>query len=282
MAKADYSKVSDRFKKEFGKRLKRALELNGKGARQSLVEQLEINDNTISYWLNGTRAPKVDQIPIICKTLDISANELLGMKNFEPENNNDLLMAISDYTGLSVDTINQLHTEKEKKTDYSLLLLELVDNLVKGFTNGSLMPYIRTLSKQTGLIKWQQIQAIKRLEIAQNLANESSTLEEYRKKVKSAIEKGYKETKNNPFSPFVDNGKPVSENVFINVSGIFDIYELDVFMQEVAIKRITDVMADSLKNTFGYNGFDTVNKRFAEMYRKLETTVSNLESPTAN
>lgn len=62
-----------------GKRLKISMKAKKMNQRR-LSEKTGIMESTISRWLRDERKPNADNIIIICKELDISADWLLGLK----------------------------------------------------------------------------------------------------------------------------------------------------------------------------------------------------------
>jgi len=66
---------------EFSKRLSETMK--GAGVTQSaLAKQLNIAQQSISYWVKGTYEPSLSQILELCRALDITPNYLLGFSEF--------------------------------------------------------------------------------------------------------------------------------------------------------------------------------------------------------
>jgi transcriptional regulator with XRE-family HTH domain len=61
-----------------GDRLKYALEIRNM-KQCDFAKKIGLTEVTMSRYINGTRKPKADTIVIICRTLGISSDWLLGM-----------------------------------------------------------------------------------------------------------------------------------------------------------------------------------------------------------
>lgn len=66
---------------EFGKNLTEALK-NAKIMQKELAEQLGISESNISNWKKGLNLPSVEILYKLCKTLEVSADYLLGLSDF--------------------------------------------------------------------------------------------------------------------------------------------------------------------------------------------------------
>lgn len=49
-------------------------------SQKQFAEMLGVNNSCVSNWENGLNNPPADKIVDICKNLDVSASELLGLK----------------------------------------------------------------------------------------------------------------------------------------------------------------------------------------------------------
>lgn len=94
-----------------GQRINKALAFRNVKQKE-LAKELGVKDNVVSYWCSGTRTPNVQQIIQISKILNVSADYLTGIS--EAKTNDIEVKAICDYTGLTEDIINTLHTQKGK------------------------------------------------------------------------------------------------------------------------------------------------------------------------
>lgn len=94
-----------------GQRINEALAFRNVKQKE-LAKELGVKDNVVSYWCSGSRVPNVQQIMQISNILNVSADYLTGLS--EAKTNDIELKAICDYTGLTEDIINTLHTQKGK------------------------------------------------------------------------------------------------------------------------------------------------------------------------
>ena len=93
--------------------------------QKDLAKELGVTDNTISYFVSGTRTPNLEQITTIADFFHVSTDYLLGRTNTKTQNAD--LRAICDYTGLNEEAITVLHIAKmlaknpssEISTDYT-------------------------------------------------------------------------------------------------------------------------------------------------------------------
>lgn len=65
---------------KIGQRINSALASNNM-KQKDLAKILGVTDNTISYYCNGTRTPKVDQLAPIAQALNVTTDYLLGLTN---------------------------------------------------------------------------------------------------------------------------------------------------------------------------------------------------------
>ncbi len=115
------------------------------GISEAKTNDIEVKDNVVSYWCSGTRTPNVQQIIQISKILNVSADYLTGIS--EAKTNDIELKAICDYTGLTEDIINTLHTQKGKIK--RVLLCENMVVLEREKTNRNTI--IKAICDYTGL-----------------------------------------------------------------------------------------------------------------------------------
>lgn len=76
--------------------------------QKELAEILQVTDNTISYFVRGTRTPNLQQIINIANYFNVSTDYLLGKTDVETTN--ITVKGICEYTGLSEETVEQLHS----------------------------------------------------------------------------------------------------------------------------------------------------------------------------
>lgn len=65
--------------REIQKRLREAIQY-GNITQKELAEQLGINPSTVSKYMRQDKYPALDTFANICEILDISADEVLGLK----------------------------------------------------------------------------------------------------------------------------------------------------------------------------------------------------------
>lgn len=83
--------------------------------QKDLAKELGVTDNTISYFVSGSRTPNLEQITTIADFFHVSTDYLLGRTNAKTQNAD--LRAICDYTGLSEAAVSELHNSKELIND---------------------------------------------------------------------------------------------------------------------------------------------------------------------
>lgn len=110
--------MEDLTKKLIGTRINTALAAANL-KQKDLAKELDVTDNTVSYWCNGTRTPNTDQIIQIARVLNISSDYLLGLSDVAITDIN--IKAICEYTGLSSEAVNKIHRTKEEDADIMLL-----------------------------------------------------------------------------------------------------------------------------------------------------------------
>lgn len=93
-----------------GQRINSALANNMK--QKDLAKILGVTDNTISYYCSGTRTPKVDQLALIARAVNVTTDYLLGLTD-DP---NPTPSAV-DELGLSPLVVSKVINLKEISTD---------------------------------------------------------------------------------------------------------------------------------------------------------------------
>lgn len=68
--------------KIFGERVKRTLQETGT-TQKALAAQLHVQTSTLCEWLNDHNEPPMQIIVDIAKALDVSADYLLGLKDYD-------------------------------------------------------------------------------------------------------------------------------------------------------------------------------------------------------
>ena len=114
-------------RKEIGTNINAALALRDK-TQKELAEHIKVKPNVISYFCKGERTPNTEQLILISKYLDVSADFLLGLSK-NPTLNEDYQNA-ENLTGLSETAINKLSKwSKNQFSNKSLMILcELLEN----------------------------------------------------------------------------------------------------------------------------------------------------------
>ena len=89
--------MSDNIKKMIGERIGLALK-NADKKQKELAQHLNISDNTVSYFVNGSRTPNTEQIIKIADFLNVSADYLLGFSDNLHSEYQDIgfIMGLSD------------------------------------------------------------------------------------------------------------------------------------------------------------------------------------------
>ncbi|MBO7298035.1 MAG: helix-turn-helix transcriptional regulator [Clostridia bacterium] len=64
---------------EIQTRLRDAIKFSGKSQKE-IAEELKINPSTVSKYMNKNKYPSLDTFANLCKVLDISADDILGLK----------------------------------------------------------------------------------------------------------------------------------------------------------------------------------------------------------
>lgn len=93
-------------RKQIGTRINAAL-ASANMKQKELAKAIGVTDNTISYFVSGSRVPNTEQIIEIAAALHVSTDYLLGLTD-APTTDRDLRY-ICDYTGLSEKAVEVLH-----------------------------------------------------------------------------------------------------------------------------------------------------------------------------
>ncbi len=96
-------------KKKIGQAINTLLAEQNK-RQKDLAKELGVTDNTISYFVSGSRTPNLEQITTIADFFNVSTDFLLGRTKAHTQNTE--IRAICDYTGLSEKAVSELHREK--------------------------------------------------------------------------------------------------------------------------------------------------------------------------
>lgn len=97
--------MEDLTKKLIGTRIYTALE-TANIKQKELANELNVTDNTVSYWCNGIRVPNTEQIIQIAKFLNVSTDYLLGLTKNPTTDKDDSF--ITDCLGLDEKSIKLL------------------------------------------------------------------------------------------------------------------------------------------------------------------------------
>lgn len=62
----------------FIERVKEQMQLNGI-TMYKLAKDLNVNKQTVNFWLNGVNEPKISYLIRLCNYFDVSADYLLGL-----------------------------------------------------------------------------------------------------------------------------------------------------------------------------------------------------------
>lgn len=181
--------MEDLTKKLIGTRIYTALE-TANIKQKELAKELNVTDNTVSYWCNGTRTPNTEQIIQIARILNVSSDYLLGLSDVATTDAE--LNAVCEYIGLSenaLTSIKELTTEEDKKYlinfllsdssfcdmlyHFSMYLKEYFYAVISLSSSIKSSEYCKTLSK-------------KELKTEENLAKIYYHLEEHKRKAEEA------------------------------------------------------------------------------------------------
>lgn len=98
-------------KKKIGQAINTLLAEQNK-RQKDLAKELGVTDNTISYFVSGSRTPNLEQITTIADFFNVSTDFLLGRTKAHTQNTE--IRAICDYTGLSEKAVLNLHLNKTR------------------------------------------------------------------------------------------------------------------------------------------------------------------------
>ena len=98
------------FKEEVGSRIKAVLKLRGL-TQKKVVEKIYYSKSAFSEALSGNKSFSVETLVKLSKTLKCSTDYFLGLSDFPSKN--PLVPDIADYTGLSANAIERLHSFKD-------------------------------------------------------------------------------------------------------------------------------------------------------------------------
>lgn len=93
-----------------GRNINTLLAVNRK-KQKDLAEYLGVTDNTISYYVSGSRKPNLEQLIKIARFFNTSVDYLLDL-TFTSTTDKDLRY-ICDYTGLSENAVKELRADRE-------------------------------------------------------------------------------------------------------------------------------------------------------------------------
>lgn len=94
--------MNNKLSKIIGARINTLLANQGK-RQKDLAVALEVTDNTISYFVSGSRIPNTEQLKKIAEFFSVSADYLLGLTDAKTTDKD--LRFVCDYTGLSEESI---------------------------------------------------------------------------------------------------------------------------------------------------------------------------------
>ena len=98
-----------------GEEFAAALGLEGKNRR-----------STITNWESGANNVKADDIENICRVFGVSADWLLGLTEEKNYSNNEVIKMVSDYTGLSTESVSVLQEYQKDHIQSQTQALDLL------------------------------------------------------------------------------------------------------------------------------------------------------------
>ena len=118
--------------------------------QKELAKELGITDNTVSYFVNGSRVPNIQQIIKISQIFNVSTDYILGVTNAMSTDAD--IKAICEYTGLSEKAIENIQslknfpfTEQYKHIDTTNLFFEYPEfSLLCGSIYENCFHYLQT------------------------------------------------------------------------------------------------------------------------------------------
>ena len=136
--------MDNKTREQIGLRINAALALSGKQQKE-LAKELDVPDNTVSYWCSGARTPNTAQIIGIARFTDVSADYLLGLSDV-PSPDTDV-QAICDHFGMTEEAYKGLSIfygkgEEFLDPDY-LSALQRFSNIFRFMTDHILSYYGR-------------------------------------------------------------------------------------------------------------------------------------------
>lgn len=137
----DFEKTNNR--KLFGKRLDKVLTIR-KIKQKELAKALNTIDNTISYFVSGSRSPNMEQLIKISKYLNVSVDYLLGLTDVMGKNSD--VRSISDRTGLSESAIKNLIRFKER-SDMNLMKNVYYLNSINHLLSSEIIPFLHYVAE---------------------------------------------------------------------------------------------------------------------------------------
>lgn len=144
--------MDNKLSKLIGTRINTLLAKNGK-RQKDLAQYLGVKDNTISYFISGTRTPNTEQIKKIATFFNTSADYLLGMCS-EPSNDKDVLF-VCDYTGLSSGAVDELRESNKimVESEYKVILSDFIEQQKLSILIANCVEYRKQVNKLTELQK---------------------------------------------------------------------------------------------------------------------------------
>ncbi len=83
-------------------------------SQKELSERLNVSQSAVTNWIKGKNSPDIEVISDLCRILDVSILDLMGMRDKEPFFNNEELEIIKKYRQLDprgqaavLDTLNR-------------------------------------------------------------------------------------------------------------------------------------------------------------------------------
>ena len=117
--------------------------------QQELAEKLGVSSKSISRWENGRTLPDYSIIKDLCKTLNISINELfsgekIASKNFEEIADNNLLNALENSAFTLKEKIKYYgyKWDKEHFFELTIAMLIIVSFIIYGFIKDNGIQFI--------------------------------------------------------------------------------------------------------------------------------------------
>lgn len=98
------------FKEEVGSRIKAVIKLRGL-TQKKVAEKIHYSETAFSEILSGKKGISKETLVELSKTLECSTDYFLGLSDFPSKN--PLVPDIADYTGLSANAIERLHSFKD-------------------------------------------------------------------------------------------------------------------------------------------------------------------------